>query len=125
MPADDDVALVRAVFAAFAARDIDAALPLMTADVRLELETTGRFAGRHEPYVGHDGARDYFGDLIRVWDKVELIPEVWETAGERVVVHGRARAQIGTQELHARIRWEWTIRDGLIAGIRQTMALDQ
>lgn len=119
-----DLAVVRALLAAYAARDLEGALPLMTEDVVMRLETTGRMAGRHEPYVGHDGVRDYFGDMIRVWDEVELIPDAWEVEDGRVVIRGRAWARIGPQELHARATWEYTMRDGRIAAVHQTLTPD-
>lgn len=121
----DAVAVVRALLAAYAARDLEAALPLMTEDVVLELETTGRMAGRHEPYVGHDGVREYFGDMIRVWDEVELIPASWDREDDRVIVRGRAWARIGQHELHAQAQWEYTVRDGRIAAVRQTLSVDE
>jgi ketosteroid isomerase-like protein len=119
-----DLAVVRALLAAYAARDLEAALPLLTEDVVMRLETTGRMAGRHEPYVGHDGVRDYFGDMTRVWDEVELIPASWDVEDDRVVVRGRAWARIGQQELHAQAKWEYTLRDGRIAAICQTLTPD-
>lgn len=117
--ATQDTALVRALLAAFAARDLDAALPLMTDDVVLELETTGRMAGRHEPYVGHDGVRDYFADILRIWDDIELMPERWDVVPDGIVVTGHARGRIGPQELFAAARWEYVIREGRIAHVRQ------
>lgn len=121
--ADDtpDLAVVRELLAAFTARDLETALALMTADVVLELETTGRMAGRHEPYVGHDGVRDYFADMLRVWDDIELMPQQWVARGDVVVVTGHARGRIGEQELFAAAHWEYTIRDGRIARVRQEL----
>ena len=122
-PADDtpDLALVRGLLAAYEARDLEAALPLMAADVVLELETTARMAGRHAPYVGHDGVRDYFADMLRVWDDIELMPERWDAVDGTVVVTGHARGRIGGQELFAAARWEYVIRDGRIAHVRQKL----
>lgn len=115
---------MRSLLAAFAARDLEAALALMVDDIVLELETTARMAGRHEPYVGHDGVRDYFADLLRIWDEIELIPEGWEVAPERIVVTGHARGRIGEQELYAAARWEYAFRDGQIARVRQGLDPD-
>lgn len=113
-----DMAVVRAVYDAFAAKDLDAALACMTDDVRLELETTGRLSGRHEPYIGHDGVREFVADYARIWDDLTVTPQAFHPAHGHVVVHGLTRGRIGAQEVHSDMTWTWMLRDGLVSGIR-------
>ena len=57
-----DIEVVKAIFAAFAARDVEAVLALADPDVEFTA-VTGEDAGRTEPYRGHDGMRQYFRDV--------------------------------------------------------------
>ena len=60
-----DIEVVKAAFAAFAARDLEAALALADADIEFSA-VTGDHAGRADPYRGHDGLRQYFRDVASV-----------------------------------------------------------
>ena len=57
-----DIEVVKATFAAFAARDLEAVLALAAPDIEFTA-VTGEQAGRTEPYRGHDGMREYFRDV--------------------------------------------------------------
>ena len=57
---------VRALFAAFADRDVEAALALLHPDVELWAQPTAERVRRAEPYHGHDGFRAYLADVDRV-----------------------------------------------------------
>ena len=71
----DEIEIVRAVYDAFARRDIEAMLDYLAPDCELYLEGTARVAGREGPYRGHDGMREYFADVERLWDELVLHAE--------------------------------------------------
>lgn len=115
-----EIALAQAVYDAFTAGDVEAGLRHMTDDVVLDVEATGKLAGRFEPYRGHDGIRDYFADTQRVWDDLTITPESFTPAGDGIVIRGLAQGRIGPQEIRAEIAWTWTFRDGLVASIHSS-----
>lgn len=116
--ADVEIAAVRAVYDAFARRDIDAALAHMDPEIALHLRGTGELAGHDGPYRGHDGAREYFADLARVWDELELHADDIRAAAGAVVVFGRVTGRRGHEDLRRAVMWSWTIRDGLATSVR-------
>ena len=61
-----DIEVVRAIYDAFNARDVDAALPFVAEDAEVDLRD-GRPHGCPDPYRGHDGLREYFADVARTW----------------------------------------------------------
>ena len=77
--------VVRAVFAAFAERDVERVLELIDPEVEFT-PVTSDYAGRTEPYRGHDGIREYFRDVALVWDDLRLTPRDFREVGESIVL---------------------------------------
>jgi diguanylate cyclase (GGDEF)-like protein len=120
----DPVGLVRAAFAAFAARDLDAIARLCLPDIVLRphimSEPSGRDApspGRHGPYRGHDGIREYLEDVAESWDGLRLTPVVFRPEPHSVIVFGHADPDAGTTGEPVSLLWVWQLRDGLIASV--------
>lgn len=114
----EDVDTVRAIYDAFALRDIDAALPHVAEDIVFEPSGTARLTGRTEPYRGHDGVREYFADATRVWDELTLHAEDVRAARDSVVVFGRAEGRVDGQPVRRRVVWTWRLRDGKAVSMR-------
>ena len=115
----EDVDVVRAIYAAFAARDIEGALDFISPDCEIHLEATARAAGREEPYRGHDGLREYFADVERVWDELELHADDFRTVPGSVIVLGHAsgRNSHGVA-IRRRVVWTWKLRDSRAVLVR-------
>ena len=62
-----EVDVVRQVYAAFARRDVEAALEHLDDDIEFVPAGTASLVGRAVPYTGHSGVREYFADAARVW----------------------------------------------------------
>jgi ketosteroid isomerase-like protein len=107
-----DVDVVRAIYAAFARRDVDAALAHIAADCELHVEGTSRAAGRAGPYRGHDGVRAYFADVGRVWDRLELHADDVRAVPGSVIVIGHVDAMRGGEKLRRAVVWSWRVADG-------------
>ena len=111
--AGDDVAVVKAVFAAFAERDFERVLDLV--DPEFEFTTvTSDYAGRTGPYRGHDGMREYFRDVALVWDDLRLTPHEFREVGDTILVTGRVNARSPARIVDGSTGWVWRVRDGRV-----------
>jgi ketosteroid isomerase-like protein len=112
-----DIELVKAMFAAFAARDLETVLAL--ADPEIELTAvTGEHAGRTEPYRGYDGLRAYFRDVAAVWEELRLTPREFRTEGELILVTGKVSARSRSRTVSGSTGWLWRVRDGKVVSVR-------
>jgi len=114
----DEIAIVRAVYDAFARRDIDGMLEYMTPDCELHLEGTARAAGREGPYRGADGLRDYFADIERLWDEIVLHAEDFRAVPGSVIVIGHMTGHKQGLDVRRAAVWTWRVRDGRAASVR-------
>ncbi len=105
--------VVKAAFAAFAARDVEGVLALLDPDVEFRAMTT-EAAGRTEPYRGHDGIRLYFADAARVWEELRLTPQEFREVGELVLVTGRVSARSPSRTIVGSTGWIFRLRGGRI-----------
>ena len=113
----EEAEVVRAIYDAFARRDLDAVLRHLSPDCELHLIGTGRIAGRTEPYRGHEGMREYFADVERVWEALVLHADDFRIIPGSVIVIGHVtgrrdgldvrRSAVGV----ARQRWTRHVRE--------------
>ena len=114
----EDVDVVRAIYAAFAARDIEGALDFVAPDCEIHLEGTAGAAGRRGPYRGHDGLRQYFRDVSEVWDDLRIVPGEFRQSGDTILVTGRVSARSPARIVAGSTGWIWRVRDGLVVYAR-------
>jgi ketosteroid isomerase-like protein len=119
-PADlrEDIEVVREVFAAFAVRDVERALPLLAEDCEMHMEGTRQRTGRAEPYRGHAGVREYFADAQRVWDELTLHAEDFRAVPGAVIVLGHASGRVAGEPMRRAAVWTWRLRAGRIVSVR-------
>jgi ketosteroid isomerase-like protein len=111
-----NVVLVRRLYEAFEARDLDAMTALVAPDMEFFPQVTASMVNRTEPYRGHEGMRRYFEDAARVWRHLEIIPHEYRDLGERVLVLGRVYARgEGGYISDSPAAWLWRIERDLIA----------
>jgi ketosteroid isomerase-like protein len=108
-----DIEVVKATFAAFAARDLDAVLALADPDIEFTA-VTGEHAGRTDPYVGHEGLRQYFRDVAAVWEELRLTPRDFRASGDRILVTGKVSARSRSRTVSGSTGWIWRVRDGKV-----------
>ena len=112
-----DIELVKATFAAFAARDLETVLAM--ADPAIELIVpTGNQVGRTEPYRGHDGLREYFRDVASVWEELRLTPREFREHGALILVTGKVSARSRSRTVSGSTGWVWRVRDGKVVYVR-------
>jgi ketosteroid isomerase-like protein len=113
-PRDLLVTTVKAVYAAFTRGDVDAALAYVAPDCEMRPEGTSAATGR-SVYRGHDGVRDYFADVARVWSGgLTLEPVDYRAVAGSVVVFGRVHGMGELGPIDREVVWVWKLRDGLL-----------
>jgi ketosteroid isomerase-like protein len=117
-----EVAVVRAIYAAFARRDVDAAREHLADDVEFVPSGTASLVGRSAPYIGHVGVREYFADAARVWDDLTLHADDLRVTVGGVVVFGRIEGVVALtgERFGARAIWIWRVRDAKATSMRAT-----
>ena len=108
-----DIEVVKAMFAAFAARDLETVLTLADPDIEFTA-VTGEHAGRTDPYRGHKGLRAYFRDVAEVWEELRLTPREFRRAGDLVLVTGKVSARSRVRTVSGSTGWIWKVRDGKV-----------
>jgi ketosteroid isomerase-like protein len=108
-----DIEVVKAVFAAFAERDVEVMLAHAHEDIVFS-PVTADYAGRTEPYVGHDGLRAYFRDVGAVWDELRVTPDEFRQLGETILVTGRVSARSPARTIAGSSGWIWRVREGKV-----------
>jgi ketosteroid isomerase-like protein len=101
------------VFNAFAERDVDAVL--VHADPEIVFSpVTADYAGRTEPYRGHDGIRQYFRDVAEVWDDLRLTPTDFRQVDQTILVTGKISARSPARVVAGSTGWIWRMRAGKV-----------
>lgn len=109
---------VRAIYRAFARRDVEGAIAHMAPDVSFAPAGTAARLGRAEPYVGHDGIRRYFADVAQVWEELTLQADDVRASAEGVVVFGTVTGRLDGAPFRARSIWVWRVREGKAISMR-------
>jgi len=117
MAMDSDMDVVRAVFEAFAERDVEGVLAYAHTDIELR-PVTGDLAGRTGPYRGHDGIRAYFRDVGAVWDELRIVPGEYRQDGHTILVTGRVSARSPARIVAGSTGWIWRVKHGLVTYAR-------
>jgi ketosteroid isomerase-like protein len=115
--AGSDIDVVKAVFAAFTERDVEGVLAHAHGDI-VFTPVTGDYAGRTEPYRGHDGMRQYFRDVAEVWDELHIMPGEFRQDGGTILVTGRVSARSPARIVAGSTGWIWRVADGLVVYVR-------
>jgi ketosteroid isomerase-like protein len=115
-----DVAAVKAIYEAFARRDLEGALRHLAPECELHLEGTAEVVGRAEPYRGHEGMREYYADVERVWDELTLHAEDIRVVPGSVIVMGHVSGVRDGRQMRRAALWTWRLRDGKATYIRAT-----
>jgi ketosteroid isomerase-like protein len=114
---EGSIDLVRRAFAAFAERDLEAVLEVVGPDVEF-FPPTASIAGHDTPYRGHEGLRQYFEDVARIWEVLEVVPHEYREVGGRVVALGRVYGRgVDGLLVDSPTGWIWTVAGGkIVAG---------
>jgi ketosteroid isomerase-like protein len=108
----EDIDVVRAIYDAFAARDLEWALEFVDPECEIHLVGTARRIGRTEPYRGHEGMRQYFADVERVWEELTIHAEDFRVIPGSVIVMGHVTGTTDGEPVRRSAVWTWRVRGG-------------
>jgi ketosteroid isomerase-like protein len=114
----DEADVVRAIYGAFARRDVEGAIGYLSADCELDFAGTSRIAGRSGPYRGHAGLREYFRDVERVWQELVLHTEDIRVIPGSVIVIGHITGRREDLDVRRSSVWTWRVKDGLATSVK-------
>ena len=117
----ENVELVRAVYAAFAAGDVPAVLGAMSPEIVWHEAENFPYADRN-PYLGPEAVlTGVFGRIATDWDGFAAVPEEMLDAGDTVIVLGRYEGTYREtgRTLDAQLAHVWRVADGRIVGFQQ------
>jgi ketosteroid isomerase-like protein len=113
-----DIDIVRAIYAAFAVRDLEGALDFVSPDCEIHVEGTARATGRKAPYRGHEGLREYFADVEAIWHELEIHAEDYRVVPGSVIVMGHVDGRGDAGPFRRACVWTWRIAQGRAVQVR-------
>ena len=115
---EENVEIVKSLFAAFADRDLDAAAGVLHPEVEIRPAIVGGPEG--VVYRGLKGNRQFWDDVDAAWAEFRIEPEEFRDFGEQVLVLGRAfaRAEGSGIALDEAAAWIAAVREGQIVQFR-------
>ena len=116
----EDIDVVRAIYAAFAVRDLEGALDFVDPACEIHVAGTARATGRREPYLGHDGLRQYFKDVEAVWNQLEIHAGDFRVVPGAVVVMGYVEGLGEHGAFRRNAIWTWRLSGGRAVHLRVT-----
>ena len=116
--ADENVDVVRALYAAFTARNVGRVVRYIHPEGEFRPAGTSLASGRTEPYRGVDGMRQYFADVASIWDVLVIEPQDYRASGDSVIVSGHVRGRGAGIETDTDVAWLWTIQDRQVISCR-------
>jgi ketosteroid isomerase-like protein len=110
----ENVDAVTALFAAFAARDFEAAIRVLDPSVEIRPAIVG--GPERVVYRGRDGMRQFWADVDNAWAEFRITPEEFRELGEDVLVLGKAfaRGRGSGISLDTSAAWLAELRNGRI-----------
>jgi uncharacterized protein len=114
----DEADVVRAIYDAFARRDVEGAIGFLSPDCELDFAGTSRLAGRNGPYRGHDGLREYFRDVERVWEELVLHTDDIRVIPGSVIVIGHITGRRQGLDVRRSSVWTWRVKDGRAVSVK-------
>jgi anti-sigma regulatory factor (Ser/Thr protein kinase)/ketosteroid isomerase-like protein len=108
--------VVRELFRAFAARDVERTLRLVDRGVMIEPLSTP--VERRTPYLGASGMRRYMRDLDETWQRFEISIDELTAEGDFVVASGRIYAQHPTLVADDPAGFVFRLRDAKVVWVK-------
>jgi ketosteroid isomerase-like protein len=124
----ENIDVVRRVYAAAVRGDNEAAFELYAPDIEWDVTPSPAAQLGLEPvYHGHEGVRRFWRDYLSAFERLDFELEELIDAGDRVlaVVHERALGRHSGIAFDNPVFAVWTLRDGEIARMRVYLDRDE
>jgi ketosteroid isomerase-like protein len=122
----DDSDVIAALFQAFAERDVETAMALSDPELEFWPKVIMVLAGREGPYIGHQGIREYFEDIAKIFDRVAIEVTRMRVVEGGAAVFGVSRGTTaGGQEIEAPLMVVGRLRKGKVIYARSHATLDE
>jgi len=118
---EDNVALVRGIYDAFAAGDVAGLLGRMSPDMVWNEAENFPYADGN-PYRGHDAILGgVFARIGGEWDGFSAVPHEYLDAGDTIVVLGRygGTCKATGRAIDAQMAHVWRVADGMVTAFQQ------
>ncbi|MGH2833979.1 MAG: nuclear transport factor 2 family protein [Solirubrobacteraceae bacterium] len=110
--------VVRRLFAAFNARDLESVWSLLDPEIVFE-PVSGAVLNDGEPYLGEQGMRRYIDDVRQHWQELTVSPVHMRAAGDAVVALGQVNGRSSAGSLEdVPTSWVFKFKDGRVAQIQ-------
>jgi ketosteroid isomerase-like protein len=114
----DDVAIIKRVYVAFAARDPQGLEALCADDAVVHNSVTGSAKGQ-ERYEGKGALSRFLADIDRIWTRLELRPQTFHsTRPGNVLVAGTVLAERAGHAEELTAAWSWNLLAGKVTHVR-------
>ena len=114
----DDVAIIKRVYAAFAARDRAGLEAMSSDDFVVQNAVTGSAVGQQR-YEGREALNRFLADIDRIWTRMELRPQTFHsTRPGSVLVAGTVFVERGGHAEELSTAWSWKLADGKVTYVR-------
>lgn len=118
--------MIAALFQAFAERDVETAMALSDPELEFWPKVIMVLAGREDPYAGHQGIREYFEDIAKIFDRVAIEVTRMRVVEGGAAVFGVSRGTTtGGQEIEAPLMVVGRLRKGKVVYARSHATLDE
>jgi ketosteroid isomerase-like protein len=123
----ETIELARRGYAALAAGDLAAVLELLDPEVEVEIYTERPDLPETRSFRGHAGFLENIGQLVDVFDELELTPLEFVEAGEDlvVVIRSTARGRASGVNVENRVVHRWSFRGGKATRFRVYSSREQ
>ncbi len=115
----DEIEIVRAVYDAFARRDVEAMLDYVAPGLRAVPGGDGAASpAAKAPTAGTRASGPYFADVERLWEELVLHAEDYRAVPGSVIVIGHVTGRRQGLEVRRSSVWTWRVRDGRAVSVR-------
>jgi anti-sigma regulatory factor (Ser/Thr protein kinase)/ketosteroid isomerase-like protein len=118
-----NIAVVREVFDAFAARDVERTVAVVDRGVMMEPLSTP--VERRTPYLGVDGLRRYLRDLDSTWQEFDIRIDDLRGGGHHVVALGRIHARHDNVVQDDQAGFVFKLREGKVVWAKVYRSTDE
>jgi ketosteroid isomerase-like protein len=106
-----------AMFAAFAAHDLDRMLAIADPGIVVDAGQLAERTGRSDSYRGHEGLSELLSDLAKIWDDLRVTPREYRHLGGAVLVTATLSARSEGAMMLGTVAWVYRVRRRRVVSI--------